>query len=235
MVPSTTRRRLLQVGGIALASGLAGCELRHDPVTETTTTTDRFGDGGGGGDGQGGGGASDDGSGGGGQNGNGQSDEGQPSDGDGTTRTPTPTRTVTPDRTFTVEVENKITAEDLERSTTVPAGTPATVTMVAEENWSDGTEKRVFDRTIDLDPGESRRFPEAFTTKLYGPNYIMRTRLEEFPGERKVVVRSLSDARRFTPGGYNDPGGTTFRIVVGDGKDGAVFAPYVIMGVPGEE
>ncbi|MEF8855457.1 MAG: hypothetical protein V5A24_08210 [Haloarculaceae archaeon] len=219
MVPDYTRRRLLQATGVTLASGLAGCEVRHEPATETTRqttpleadrTTPSYGDVGP------------------------NADDGNESSDGGDARTDTPTKTVTAGRTFSVEVESSITAEDLRKADLDP-DTPTTITIIVEKNWSDGTEERPFDEQVELAPGATRSVPDAFTTKRHGPSYIVRAKLESVPGEENARSSNLSDARRFTPGGFNEPEGTTFRIWVGDFEDDDRIRPYVGLDVPTED
>ncbi len=215
MPPRQTRRAHLRATGVALAAGLAGCRLEHDPVTETATqgeTTDN--------------------------------DRTTPSYGDvgpnadNETRTTPPTtatKTVTEDRSFTLDVRNGITQEKLEEDDDAPADATATVFIDIEENWDDGTETALFERTLELGPGEERTFAEAFRTKLHGPSYVARAKLEEWPGKYDARSRSLSDARRFTPGGFNDPAGSRFRITVqGLVREGAIV-PAISLDVPAEE
>jgi hypothetical protein len=221
MVPDQTRRRVLQATGVAVAAGLAGCEVRYDPVTEPTGTTGSAGDGpttpsygdvGPNAD-----------------DGNGTGGDGSAGDG-----TPTATKTVTAGRTFSFEVENTITAENLREAPDVPENATVTVSIIVEENWDDGTENRPFEEQVELGPSGSRRFAEAFTAKRNGPGYIVRTRLEEAPGIENQRSRNLSDARRFTPGGFGEPAGTTFSVTVTSFENDDVIRPTIALRVPAE-
>jgi len=222
MVPRLTRRGLLQATGAAVATGLAGCELRHEPKTETTQTTAAGRD------------RTTPSYGAVGPNAN-ETDNGTGNGADGGTAT-TPTKTVTPGRTFSFEVDNVMAPEELERAPGVEAGTPAVVTIDVEENWSDGTEKTLFETQFELPPETSRTFEDAFTTKRNGPSYIVRAIMEQYPNGEPSNAGNRSDARRFTPGSFNDPGGTTFRIRIADFRDDEdPLAPYFGMDVKGEQ
>lgn len=206
MPPRTSRRRALQAAGIALATGLAGCELkRRTPSTTTTdgepTTAPRTDTGGG----------------------TGTTPTG--------TRTTTATPTVGPGRTYTAVVENTIASSALAKLPDVPADVAATVTFDVEQTRR-GTETTLFERTIDLPPGETRRFEDAFSTKTNGPSYVVRAKMEKFREVEGPVFRNLSDARRFEEGGFQSPPGTTFEVTIGSTEVQETLVPALRMDVP---
>lgn len=205
--PRPTRRALLLGTAAALAAGLAGCEFRHVPATDTTSEAPP------------GGGSTLTG------------DRGSTQDG---SRSPTPTKTVTSGRTFSVDVTNRITSDDLRRTGLDPE-LPATVTVIVEEQWSDGTENELYRKRLDVAPGSERSLGDVFTAKRHGPSYIVRTKLKEYPGDRRVMARDGSAVHRFTPGGYGSPAGTTFEIVVAAYTEGSKVCPHIELRGPSHD
>lgn len=223
MCPRTTRRTLLQSAGLAGVAGLAGCQLRQvDPTTSTPTP------------------------------GFGQPEQNTPTPGaavagdgsDGTATTPptagqpsdgssgevgnggTPTRTA--GRTFSFEVTNGITAEDLEPVDGRSTETPVQLLLDVEARDNDG-EETVFQRELALPPETSETIEDAFTTIRNGPQYIVRAVFEQFDVEGRQRSANRSDAMRFTPGGFGGPSGTRLDVDVTDLADEERFSPTVLL------
>jgi hypothetical protein len=227
MVPQHTRRALLSGTGLAVIVGLAGC--RFERVTDEPGGDEQRnpGDGNSGsggpgtdtgsdGDSSAGGGGSSDGAAGGG------------SDGDGPS-------TVEPGSSYTFELENRITAEDLELSDEVPNDTGATVTVDVEAHYDD-REDTAFEETLELAPGESKTIEDAFATEPDGPEYVIRTVLEKYPHEDQLNQRTHTAGHRFTPGGFGGPTGTTIELSVvnfaGNDEEERELRPFLVLDVP---
>ena len=232
MVPSPSRRTLLQASGVALATGLAGCSLKYDPVTETTTTRQRFGDvtdGNDGSDGQ----ATD-----GAENGNqddkaadgqdGQASGGQSNgDSDGQADGGTPEGVVT----YDVTLRNAITKSDLRPAADVAADAPAKLVVRTEVNYDDRDREVIFERSVDLEPGDTRNIEGAFTTEETGVEHVVRAELTPFRDREndRMVKMSHTAAERFTPGGFGGPKSDTFYVIPRDGERGDAFEPSPTM------
>jgi hypothetical protein len=201
MVPTPSRRTLLEASGALLATGLAGCTLKR---------VDDGSDGGSGGDG------TEDGSGDGGSNAatDGQTgdsgDDGQP----------------TGAGTYDLVVENLIAPADLDPVEELSTDAPARVDVEVTANDDEGDEV-LFERSLDLAPEESRTFEEAFTTVADNPEHVVAAELGEMLDRRQQFGSSHSSADRFTPGGFGAPETDTFYVSVRDGTRGDDFEPYV--------
>jgi hypothetical protein len=206
MVLSPSRRTLLRTTGLALTAGLAGCELRH-------RSDDTSGDGSG--DGAAGDGPGDDGSR---SNGNGASGDGAQS-------------TVEPGSSYDIVVENRISEDDLAPVEELGSDTPATLTVDVDANYSDRDDQVLFEETLDLPPGDSRSFQDAFETDPDGPEYVVGAKLQPFresdtgPGSSM----SLTAAHRFNPAGFQAPTSPTFYVFVMDGEEGDDFGPWILV------
>ena len=227
MVPSPSRRTLLEASGALLATGLAGCTLKR---------VDDESDGGSGSDGAdgrsavGGDGQSSDGTEG--ASGNG-SDGGSNAATDGQTGDSGDDEQPTGAGTYDLVVENLIAPADLGPVEELSRDAPARVEVEVTANEDEG-DVVLFERSLDLAPEESRTFEEAFTTVADNPEHIVAADLGEMLDRGQQFGSSHSSADRFTPGGFGAPETDTFYVSVRDGARGDDFEPYigVTRGVP---
>jgi hypothetical protein len=127
------------------------------------------------------------------------------------------------------------TSNRLEKDEVSGSGT-ATVTARVERQVQ-GDNEVLFERTLDLDPGESRTFEDAFERGEDGTAYIIRGELapDPFysdPGPR-TRRRSLRDGLRFVPGTDSAPATSTYEVGVVDGDDDPKYlVPTIQVGPP---
>jgi hypothetical protein len=135
-----------------------------------------------------------------------------------------------PDGTYEMVASNRLPEEEVENSGT------ATVTASAERQV-EGDNEVLFERTLDLDPGESRSFEAAFEVVDDGSAYVVRGELapEPFysdPGPR-TRQRALRAGLRFVPGTETAPSTSTYEAGVIDGDDDPeILIPAIRVGPP---
>lgn len=139
------------------------------------------------------------------------------------------TTTVPPDATYDLQVENRITAGDLDPVDELSTDTPATITVEVEENYMDRDDVILFEQTLDLAPEETRTYEEAFSTTADGPEHVIAAELEPFreADTGPTSKMSLTSAARFEPAGFQAPTSTTFYVIVMDGEQGDDFGPWL--------
>lgn len=124
--------------------------------------------------------------------------------------------------TYGVVVDNEIDRETLERA---EIGEGTTVSADVEVARSvDGAEDPVlFERSLDLGPGESRRFEDAVTVEREETYVVLveLTPLYEYDGR----APDLGTQYRFRPGEFNTPDGSTIRVSIDNGGNEVLVRP----------
>lgn len=157
----------------------------------------------------------------------GDGDTGDGATGDGNAGAATST-TVPGDATYTIEVRNFITAEDLEPVASLSTDTTAVVTVEADANYDDRADELLFEQTVELAPEASRTFEDAFETAADGPEYVVSGELEPLlEPDDATQGMTHTGAERFTPGGFGSPRSDTFIVGVRDGAEGDAFEPWL--------
>ena len=135
------------------------------------------------------------------------------------------------DASYDLTVENRIKESDLEPVEALSTTTPVTITVDVQKNYDDREDEIVFERTLELPPGESRFFEGAFSTEPDGPEYVVAGKFDPLlEREENVGAKmSLTSAERFQPGGFGAPTRPEFFVVVMDGEEGKEFGAWILV------
>jgi hypothetical protein len=135
-----------------------------------------------------------------------------------------------PGRPYELVASNRLAAEDLEHEGV------ATVAVTVDRQV-EGDNEVLFERTLDLAPGDSRSFEDAFETDDDGSAYVLRAELDPAPFYSdpgpQMRRRSLRAGYRFVPGRESaPPDGRLEAGVVDSEDDPAITAPAIRVGPP---
>lgn len=112
--------------------------------------------------------------------------------------------------TYGIDLQNQFTHEDFETTEVLSGAEPATVHLRVDQ--LDPGSEPYFERTVDVETGGSRSFPDAFTVEPDGPTYAMSAELERFVDDGLSDDHNRRDDLTFAPD--ERPAANPIRVVV---------------------
>lgn len=109
------------------------------------------------------------------------------------------TTTTSSSPTYGVELRNEITEAEFDDDPHFSEPQSTTVSLRVND-IDPNSDETYFEETVEVGPGETRTFDEAFTVDLDGPTYAMNVEMDPFADEEpRSDARNRRDGHTFTP------------------------------------